>query len=56
VPNEDGTIVHAQLTFGNEMIMFASVLQNATEFGRLNTVAGISVATIWKGIFGASHL
>ncbi len=33
VPNADGTIAHAQLAFGNGMIMLASVLD--TEFGRL---------------------
>lgn len=35
VPNEDGTIDHAQLSFGNGMIMLESVLKNETEFGRL---------------------
>lgn len=33
VPNEDGTIAHAQLSFGNGMIMLGSVRD--TEFGRL---------------------
>lgn len=33
VPNEDGTIAHAQLSFGNGMIMLGSVFDN--EFGRL---------------------
>jgi len=33
VPNDDGTIAHAQLTFGNGMIMLSSVFD--TEFGRL---------------------
>jgi uncharacterized glyoxalase superfamily protein PhnB len=33
VPNEDGTIAHAQLSFGNGMIMLGSV--RANEFGRL---------------------
>jgi len=33
VPNEDGTIAHAQLSFGNGMIMLGSVLEN--ESGRL---------------------
>jgi uncharacterized glyoxalase superfamily protein PhnB len=33
VPNEDGTIAHAQLSFGNGMIMLGSALD--TEFGRL---------------------
>jgi uncharacterized glyoxalase superfamily protein PhnB len=35
VPNDDGTIAHAQLTFGNGMIMLGSVLKIETEFGRL---------------------
>jgi uncharacterized glyoxalase superfamily protein PhnB len=35
VPNADGTIVHAQLSFGNGMIMLGSVLEVETEFGRL---------------------
>jgi uncharacterized glyoxalase superfamily protein PhnB len=33
VPNPDGTIAHAQLAFGNGMIMLGSVADN--EFGRL---------------------
>jgi uncharacterized glyoxalase superfamily protein PhnB len=33
VPNKDGTIAHAQLSFGNGMIMLGSVV--ASEFGRL---------------------
>lgn len=33
VPNEDGTIAHAQLGFGNGMIMLGSVVDS--EFGRL---------------------
>ncbi len=33
VPNEDGTIAHAQLAFGNGMIMLGSVVDS--EFGRL---------------------
>jgi uncharacterized glyoxalase superfamily protein PhnB len=35
VPNEGGTIAHAQLSFGNGMIMLGSVEKNETEFGRL---------------------
>jgi len=35
VPNDDGTIAHAQLAFGNGMIMLGSVLKQETEFGRL---------------------
>ncbi len=34
-PNPDGTIAHAQLSFGNGMIMLGSVLENETEFGGL---------------------
>ncbi|MGH8654015.1 MAG: VOC family protein [Gammaproteobacteria bacterium] len=37
VPNADGTIAHAQLSFGNGMIMLGSVLEVETEFGRLIT-------------------
>ena len=33
VPNDDGTIAHAQLSFGNGMIMLGSVVKN--EFGSL---------------------
>jgi uncharacterized glyoxalase superfamily protein PhnB len=33
VPNEDGTIAHAQLGYGNGMIMLSSVFD--TEYGRL---------------------
>ena len=33
VPNEDGTIAHAQLSFGNGMIMLGSVVES--DFGRL---------------------
>jgi uncharacterized glyoxalase superfamily protein PhnB len=35
VPNEDATIAHAQLSFGDGMIMLGSVPKNETEFGRL---------------------
>src|SRR3990172_165722 len=35
VPNDDGTIAQAQLSFGNGMIMLGSVLEKETEFGRL---------------------
>ena len=35
VPNEDGTIAHAQLSFGNGMVMLGSVQKDETEFGRL---------------------
>jgi len=35
VPSRDGTIAHAQLSFGNGMIMLGSFLKAETEFGRL---------------------
>ena len=35
VPNNDGTIAHAQLCFGNGMIMLGSVLNDETQFGLL---------------------
>jgi uncharacterized glyoxalase superfamily protein PhnB len=35
VPNEDGTIAHAQLTYGNGMVMLSSIFN--TEFGELMT-------------------
>ncbi len=35
VPNDDGTVAHAQLRFGHGMIMLGSVLEEETEFGRL---------------------
>ena len=34
-PNPHGTIAHAQLTFGNGMIMLGSVYKTDTEWGRL---------------------
>jgi len=34
-PNPDGTIAHAQLTFGNGMIMLGSVLKHESEWGRM---------------------
>ena len=35
VPNDDGTVAHAQLSFGHGMIMLGSVLKEGTEFGSL---------------------
>ena len=35
MPTDDGTIAHAQLSFGNGMIMLGPVLEVETEFGRL---------------------
>ena len=37
VPGADGTIVHAQLRFGNGMVMLGSVRNEDDEFGRLMT-------------------
>jgi uncharacterized glyoxalase superfamily protein PhnB len=34
VPNEDGTIAHAQLSFGNGMIMLGSMPKNEPEIAR----------------------
>ena len=35
VPHPDGSVAHAQLSFGNGMIMLASVPKTETAFGRL---------------------
>jgi uncharacterized glyoxalase superfamily protein PhnB len=35
VLNDDGSVAHAQLSFGNGMIMLASIAKPETEFGRL---------------------
>jgi uncharacterized glyoxalase superfamily protein PhnB len=35
VPNNDGTIAHAQLSFGNGMVMLGSVSNADSEFGHL---------------------
>jgi uncharacterized glyoxalase superfamily protein PhnB len=47
VPNEDGTIAHAQLSFGNGMIMLGSA--SDSEFGRLmkmpNEIGGAETQT-----------
>jgi uncharacterized glyoxalase superfamily protein PhnB len=34
-PNPDGTIAHAQLTFGNGMIMIGSAVDKPSEWGKL---------------------
>ena len=51
VPNNDGTIAHAQLSFGNGMIMLASVLNDETEFGLLmkqpNEIGGGSIQSAY---------
>lgn len=33
-PNDDGTIAHAELVYGNGMIMLGSVLAKETDFGK----------------------
>lgn len=49
VPEPDGTIAHAQLGFGNGMVMLGSVLD--TEFGRLmkqpDEIGGAATQTIY---------
>lgn len=51
VPGEDGTIAHAQLSFGNGMVMLGSVLPNETEFGRLmkqpDEIGGAATQTVY---------
>ena len=51
VPNDDGTIAHAQLAFGNGMVMLGSVTHEATEFGRLvkqpDEVGGTSTQSVY---------
>jgi uncharacterized glyoxalase superfamily protein PhnB len=51
VPSEDGTIAHAQLSFGNGMIMLGSVLKDETPFGRLmkqpDEIGGAETQTIY---------
>src|SRR5258708_5386378 len=34
-PNPDGTVAHAQLTFGNGMVMLGSVVEKEPDGGRL---------------------
>ena len=58
VPNEDGTIAHAQLVFGNGTVMLSSVFD--TEFGRLmKQPAGIDHAvtqTTYLVVNDADHV
>src|SRR4051794_39546478 len=35
IPNEDGTLAHAELSFGNGMIMLGSVHKTETDYSRL---------------------
>ena len=49
VPNDDGTIAHAQLTFGNGMIMLGSVRDEGSEFDKAikqpNEIGGCETQT-----------
>ncbi len=51
VPNADGSIAHAQLSFGNGMLMLGSVQKEETEFGRLmkqpDEIGGASTQSIY---------
>ena len=57
VPNDDGTIAHAQLAFGNGMIMLGSVMNEATEFGLLvkqpDEVGGTSTQSAYLVVIDA---
>jgi len=58
VPNEDGTIAHAQLSFGNGMIMLGSVVDS--EFGRLlkqpDEIGGAETQTAYVIVVDADAL
>ena len=51
VPNADGSIAHAQLSFGNGMLMLGSVRKEETEFGRLikqpDEIGAVSTQSIY---------
>lgn len=51
VPNADGSIAHAQLRFGNSMVMLGSAQKTKTEFGRLmkqpDELGGASTQSIY---------
>lgn len=51
VPNADGSIAHAQLGFGNSMVMLGSLQKAETEFGRLmkqpDELGGASTQSIY---------
>ena len=57
VPNDDGTIAHAQLSFGNGMVMLGSVTNEATEFGLLvkqpDEVGGTSTQSVYLVVVDA---
>src|SRR2546426_12275674 len=50
-PNPDGTIAHAQLSFGNGMVMLGSVSGKDSEWGRLirqpDEIDGLETQTCW---------
>ena len=60
VPNADGTIAHAQLSFGNGMIMLGSVLEVETEFGRLikqpNEIGGFETQSAYVVVSDADAI
>ena len=51
VPNDDGSIAHAQISFGNGMVMLGSVTHEATKFGLLvkqpDDVGGTSTQSVY---------
>ena len=51
VPNADGSIAHAQLSFGHGMVMLGSVTHEPTEFGLLvkqpDEVGGTSTQSVY---------
>ncbi len=49
VPGPDGTIAHAQLTFGNGMVMLGSALDD--KYGQLIKVAGESGGTVTQSAY-----
>ena len=57
VPNDDGTIAHAQLSFGNGMIMLGSVLKVETQFGHLikqpDEIGGVETQSAYVVVFDA---
>jgi uncharacterized glyoxalase superfamily protein PhnB len=60
VPNADGTIAHAQLSFGNGMIMLGSVLEVETEFGRLikqpDEIGGFETQSVYVVVSDADEI
>lgn len=51
VPNDDGTIAHAQLTFGNGMIMLGSAGKHGNTYDELVKPASESGATPTQGLY-----